>query len=71
MVVRIFQMERDDAMALQRLGAAVVLQWATMPAPLQESLVQQALAIDGDPNAAAIARRIRELATQKPYPDTR
>jgi len=48
MVIRIFQNGRTRQDALQRLGAAAVLQWSSFPKPLQESLVMQALALSND-----------------------
>jgi hypothetical protein len=64
MVHRIFQMEHDDARALQRLGAATVLLWSRLPKAIQEELVQQAQAIEGMSDPAAVARRIHELVNR-------
>jgi len=40
MLVRIFQNSPNRELALQRLGAAAVLQWSSFPATLQDTLVQ-------------------------------
>jgi len=48
MVVRIFQNSPNRELALQRLGAAAVLQWSNFTPSLQDSLVQQALALSDD-----------------------
>lgn len=64
MVHRIFQMEHDDARALQRLGAAVVLRWATLPKAIQEDLIRQAQAIEGMADPAAVAKRIHDMVNR-------
>jgi hypothetical protein len=48
MVVKIFQNSPNREAALQRIGAAAVLQWSSFPASLQDALVQQALALSDD-----------------------
>ena len=45
MLDRIFKNVLNKDLALQRLGSAVVLQWSTLPAPAQDAIVQQALAM--------------------------
>ncbi len=61
MVHRIFGMERDDARALQRLGAAVVLIWSEIPRPLQEEIIARFRGLDGMGDPEEEARRIRNL----------
>jgi len=43
MVIRIFQNSPNREAALHRLGAAAVLQWSSLPASLQDSLVAAGL----------------------------
>jgi hypothetical protein len=71
MVHRIFQMEHDDARALQRLGAAAVLIWSTFPKTIQEDLVRQAQAIEGMADPAAVARRIHEMVNRNQPPEAK
>jgi hypothetical protein len=59
MVVRIFQNSPNRELALQRLGAAAVLQWSSFPATLQDALVQQALALSDD--QVAVHKEIERL----------
>jgi hypothetical protein len=66
MVHRIFQMEHDDARALQRLGAAVVLMWARIPQALREDIVMQCQGIEGMANPDAVAKRVHDLVRQSP-----
>jgi hypothetical protein len=48
MVARIFENSPTREAALNRLGAATVLHWATISAALQERLVTQALALSDE-----------------------
>jgi hypothetical protein len=48
MVIKIFQNSPTRELALQRLGAAILLQWSNLPPALQDDLVQQALALSDD-----------------------
>ena len=58
---RVFLLADDDLAALQRLGAALALQWADVPSGLREALVQQAIALDWTSDPEAAAHRIRAL----------
>jgi hypothetical protein len=62
---RVFLLADDDLAALQRLGAALVLQWAEVPFGLREALVQQALALDWTSDPEAAAHRIRALVNSE------
>jgi hypothetical protein len=48
MIARIFQSSPNQEAALQRLGAATVLQWSNLPAVVQAAIVQQALALSDE-----------------------
>ncbi len=60
MVIRIFQNSPSRELALQRLGAAILLHWSNLPPPLQDTLVQQALALSDD--QVEVHREIERLA---------
>ena len=61
MISRVFVLANDDRAALERLGAALVLQWANVPAGLRDTLVQQAVALDWTTDPESAARQIRRL----------
>jgi hypothetical protein len=61
MVHRVFVLADNDRAALERLGASLILQWSTIPAGIQEALVQQAVALDWATDPEAAAYRIRAL----------
>ena len=48
MVVRLFRMGLAKNKALERLGAAVLLNWSALPAHLQDQVVNQAIAMSSD-----------------------
>lgn len=48
MVARLFRMGYVQDKALQRLGAATLLNWRQLPAHIQDLIVTQALAISND-----------------------
>jgi hypothetical protein len=60
MVARIFQQGFPEEVALQRLGAALVLQWSLLPEQLRQTLIQQALALSG-PRDEDVHEKIKEL----------
>ena len=49
MIDRVFRVLQHD-LALRRLGMAVVLQWKTIPKPIQDSIVDQAIAMGDHPD---------------------
>ena len=65
---RIFMLEDDRAMALQRLGVGTLLQWRQIPPGVQDAIVQQALALDwtSAPEVAEAALRDLVASTQTP-----
>jgi hypothetical protein len=48
MVARLFRMGYAQDKALQRLGAATLLNWRQLPAHIQDQIVTQALAMSND-----------------------
>jgi hypothetical protein len=68
MIKRVFMLGDSDVVALQRLGAAVVLQWANIPPGVQDSIVQQALAFDWTTDPEAAAHRLRALVASGSRP---
>ena len=42
-----FEMDEDDASQLQRLGAALIIEWERLPNELRDTLVQSAADIGG------------------------
>ncbi len=65
MIERVFQVEESNSAALQRLGAAAVLQWRNIPPGVRDAIVQQALALDWSPDPETAAERIRALVGGK------
>ena len=65
---RIFMLEDDRAIALQRLGVGTLLQWRQIPPGVQDAIVQQALALDWTtaPEVAEAALRDLVASTQAP-----
>jgi hypothetical protein len=64
MVARIFQQGFPEEVALQRLGAALVLQWSLLPEQLRQALIQQALALSG-PRDEDVHEKIKELLERR------
>ena len=48
MIARLFRMGHSQDKALQRLGAATLLNWREIPAHAQDRIVTQALAMSND-----------------------
>ena len=48
MVARLFRMGYSRDKALQRLGAAALLNWQQIPAFVQDMIINQALALSND-----------------------
>lgn len=61
MISRVFVLANDYRAALERLGAALVLQWSNVPAGLRDALVQQAVALDWGSDPEAAAHRIAKM----------
>lgn len=54
-------LERDDELALARLGAVVVLRWTSFSPELQEELLSEAERVEGVTMVASTGARLREL----------
>lgn len=42
-----FEMDEEDAPQLQRLGAALIVEWERLPSGLRETLIQRAADVGG------------------------
>ena len=54
-------LQDGDQVALQYLGAAVVLQWANLPETTRQSLLQQANSVGGLPPVTSLHEQIKAL----------
>jgi hypothetical protein len=54
-------LEPGDEVVLKYLGAAVVLQWQSLPDPVKASLLRQANAVGGLPLAGELQDSIKAL----------
>ena len=61
MISRVFVLANEYRAALERLGAALVLQWSNVPAGLRDALVQQAVSLDWGSDPEAAAHRIAKM----------
>lgn len=61
MIPQTVHLEPGDETILKYLGAAVVLQWHTLPEAVQVSLLRQADAVGGLPLAGGLQQSIKEL----------
>jgi hypothetical protein len=61
MAAQIIHLESNDEIAVKYLGAAVVLQWRHLPAPVQQSLLQQAHSVGGLPPVGQLRDQIKAL----------
>jgi hypothetical protein len=71
MVHRMFSLGLAEDAALLRLGTALILKWSLLPSPVQDQLIQQALAIgDQDPEVmrGIIERLLARLTAAERLP---
>ena len=61
MKAQTIRLHEGDKIALQYLGAAVVLQWSNLPEDVRKSLLQQADAVGGLPVISALHEQIQAL----------
>jgi predicted exporter len=54
-------LQAGDKIALQYLGAAVVLQWANLPETAQQAVLQQANSVGGLPPVTSLHEQIKAL----------
>ena len=61
MKAQTISLHEGDKIALQYLGAAVVLQWSNFPEDVRKSLLQQADAVGGLPMISDLHEQIQAL----------
>ena len=61
---RIFMLEDEHAVGLQRLGVGALLQWRNIPPAVQEAIIQQALALDWTSQPDVAEKAIRSLLSR-------
>ena len=61
MTAQTINLKDGDTIALQYLGAAVVLQWDNLPKPVQDTLLQQAQSVGGLPMVTSLHDQIKLL----------
>jgi hypothetical protein len=61
LTAQILNMEKGDEIALQYLGAAVVLQWQALPQKAQQAILQQAISVGGLPPVTSLHEQIKSL----------
>jgi hypothetical protein len=61
MTAQTINLKDGDIVALQYLGAAVVLQWDSLPTPVQDALLQQASSVGGLPAVPELHEQIKLL----------
>ena len=61
MTAQTINLKDGDTVALQYLGAAVVLQWDRLPGPIQDALLQQASSVGGLPMVSSLNEQIKLL----------
>lgn len=61
MAPQVLHLAEGDAVVLQYLGAALVLQWQNLPAEMQQALLQQATSVGGLPPVTSLHEQIKSL----------
>jgi hypothetical protein len=61
MAAQVLHLRPGDETALQYLGAAVVLQWTSLPETLRHSILQQAHSVGGLPPVGALRETLLQL----------
>ena len=61
MTAQTINLKDGDTIALQYLGAAVILQWDNLPKPIQDMLSQQASSVGGLPMLTSLHEQIKLL----------
>lgn len=61
MTAQTINLKEGDTVALQYLGAAVVLQWDSLPKSTQDALLQQASSVGGLPVVESLHEQIKLL----------
>jgi hypothetical protein len=61
MTPHILPLQQGDNIALQYLGAAVVLQWENLPAAARDAIWQQAESVGGLPPVTSLHEQLKSL----------
>ena len=61
MTAQAINMEPGDEIAMQYLGAAVVIQWHNLPEEVQSAIWQQAESVGGLPPVTSLHEQIKAL----------
>jgi hypothetical protein len=61
MTAQTIHLKKGDEIALQYIGAAVVLQWHNLPEKVQQELLQQAESVGGLPPVTSLHEQIKAL----------
>jgi hypothetical protein len=61
MTAQTIHLKKGDEIALQYLGAAVVLQWHNLPEKVQQELLQRAESVGGLPPVTSLHEQIKGL----------
>jgi hypothetical protein len=64
MAAQVLHLAPGDEIVLQYLGAAVALQWPSLPDLLKGSILQQADSVGGLPAAEGLQHRLSELISR-------
>jgi hypothetical protein len=58
---RTVKLQKDDEVALQYLGAALVIQWSELSEQVQQTILRQATAVGGLPPLTSLNEQIKSL----------
>ena len=61
MTAHVLPLQQGDNIALQYLGAAVVLQWETLPEAVRDAIWQQAESVGGLPPVTSLHEQLKSL----------
>lgn len=61
MTARVLTLQQGDNIALEYLGAAVILQWETLPEAAREAIWQQAESVGGLPPVTSLHEQLKSL----------
>jgi hypothetical protein len=61
MTPQLLSLQQGDDIALQYLGAAVILQWETLPQEARNAIWQQAESVGGLPPVTSLHEQIKSL----------
>jgi hypothetical protein len=61
MTPHLLPLQEDDNIVLQYLGAAVILQWETLPEAARDAIWQQAESVGGLPPVTSLHEQLKSL----------